>query len=54
MAHSATPAASRLTVDSNASDHRPTELVIIAAAAFNTTVTTAVASESHRKRSRYR
>ena len=52
MAHSATPAASRLTVDSRASDQRPTELVRIAATAFSTTVTTAVASDSHRKRSR--
>ncbi len=50
-AHSATMAATRFTVDSMASDHRPTEFEMYAATPLITTVAMAVAIDSQMKRS---
>ena len=45
-AHSATSAATRLTIDSSASERKPTEPVIQAAEALMATVSTAVTTDS--------
>ena len=53
-AHSATTAATRLTVDSSASDRSPTEPVRYAATPLMTTVATAANTDTHMKRMRKR
>jgi len=52
IAHIATIAATKFTVDSSASDHNPTELVMTAASPLIVTVRTAVTIESHKNRSK--